>query len=554
MSNNHSKVRRLAAFILTAAILLSTFVTTYASPVVPQTYRVGLNYNVTTTNNFTIKSDGGMKVSMKDTAGYVPLFDYTSATGFKVRKDSFYNIINGKETEITYDASKAYTGEVIGSYHIQAGAVFTDITAATEILNRVAANTPSAFLAYDGGWKVWAQLYVDEASCLSKIQELKAVMPDLEFSVVAPDKNRVQLFDAASGKLLYIVNAEQEIKFDAIPVPDKISTVYFNTRNYRGNIYIKRLASGAVNVANELTFEQYLYGVVPSEIPSSWPKESLKAQAVAARNYGLYNISKHTQDGYDVCSGTHCQAYNGFSAEKPSTNQAVDETAGKFILYNDKLIPAYFHSSSGGRTENSENIWSYNLPYIRGVDDSYGLGSPYDNWTKKFDKADIKAKLLAKKYDVGDIINLIPLETSINGRVTKLQVVGTNGSQILEKEKVREVLGYSDLRSTWYTISTDADLFVKDGSNNKPSLSRASGIYVLSASGTSKLDSTDNTVHIKDQSGVIEKSIIPQFYTFNGHGWGHGLGMSQYGAKGMAEAGFNFIQILEHYYTGTEVK
>jgi stage II sporulation protein D len=554
MSNNHSKIRKFAAFILIAVLLLSTYAVTYASPVIPETIRVGLNYNVTTTNNFIIKSDGGMNVSLKSTTDYVDLFSYAPATGLKIRKDSFYNIINNKETEITYVPGNPYTGEVIGSYHIQIGDVYPDINSAKAILDRAAAATPSAFLAYDGGWKVWAQLYVDEASCLKQIDVLKAAMPDLNYSVIAPDKKRVQLFDAATGQLLYIINAEQDLKFDPIPVPDKVPTVYFNTRNYRGNIYIRRMATGVVNVANQLGFEEYLYGVVPSEMPNSWPMEALKAQAVAARNYGLYNFGKHASDGYDVDSSTDCQAYEGYSHENARTTQAVNETAGKLVLYNDKIIPAYFHSSSGGRTEDSENVWSYNLPYIRGVDDSYGLGSPYDNWTKKFDKAAIKAKLTAAKIDVGDITDLVPLEISENGRVTKLQIVGTTGSQVLEKEKVRSIFGYSDIKSTWYNISTDADLFVKDGTNNKPELNRASEVYVVSATGVTKLSSPNNQFSIKDQSTVITSNIIPQYYSFNGHGWGHGLGMSQYGAKGMAEAGFNYVQILEHYFTGTEVK
>lgn len=554
MSISQRNIRRLAVLILTAAILLSTITITYASPVIPQTIKVGLNYGSTTTDNFTIKSDSGMKVSLKSAEGYIQLFDFITASGLVIRKDSYYNIINNKETEINYVPGTQYSGELIGPYHIQAGTVYQDINAAKQVLNRVAAATPSAFLAYDGGWKVWAQLYVDEASSLKKIEQFKTAMPDLSFSVVSPNKTRVQLFDAATGQLMYILNVEQEVRFDPVPVANKVSTVYFNALNYRGNIYIKRQAEGNVIVANELPFEQYLYGVVPAEMPSSWHMEALKAQAVAARNYGLYNFGKHVNEGYDVCSTTHCQAYRGFSHENARTNQAVDETAGKLVLYNDKLIPTYFHSSSGGRTENSENIWSASLPYIRGVDDTYGLGSPYDNWTKQYSKEEIKAKLLANKIDVGDIVDIVPLEVSANGRVLKLEIRGTTGSEVLLKEKSRAVLGYSDIRSTWFTVSTDADLFVKGGNMSKPEKESASDIYVQSANGMTKLNTSTNKVYIKNQSTVAVKNIIPQFYTFNGKGWGHGLGMSQYGAKGMAEAGFNFIQILEYYYTGTQVK
>lgn len=552
MQNSYRSVHRFAALFIIVAILFSNITIIFASPTIPQIFRVGLSYSNALTNNFIIKSDGGTKVSLKSTSGYVELFEHTPATGLKIRKDSYYNIINYKETEITYVAGTQYTGEVIGSYHIQAGEVYADINSAKLVLDRVAVNTPSAYLAYEQGWRVWAQLYLDEEACLKQIGVLKAALPDLNFSVIAPNNKRVQMFDASTGKLLFIINAEQEIKFDPIPVQNTVPIIQYSTLKYRGNIYIRRIATGPVNVANELPFEQYLYGI--AEMPSSWHMEALKAQAVAARNYALYNLGKHTNDGFDVCNGTHCQAYRGFTQENIRTIQAVNETAGKLVLYNDKLIPTYYHSSSGGRTENSENVWTYELPYIRAVDDSYGLGSSNDNWIKNIDKATIKSKLLANKIDVGEIIDMVPLEISVNGRVTKLEIRGTNGNQILLKEKVRAIIGYSDIKSTWYTISTDADLFVKDSTSSKPELVRPSNMYVLSANGVAKLDNSTNKVFIKNQSTVASSSIIPQYYTFTGKGWGHGLGMSQYGAKGMAEAGFNYIQILEHYYTGAKVK
>lgn len=552
MHSSNRSIRSLAALFIIVATLFCTFTITYASPTIPQIFRVGLSYNNALTNNFTIKSDSGMKVSQKNTSGYLELFDYSSPAGLKIRKDSYYNIINYKETEITYVEGTQYSGEVIGSYHIQVGEVYADINSAKLVLDRVAMSTPSAYLAYEQGWRVWAQLYLDEAACLKQIEVLKAALPDLNFSVIAPNNKRLQMFDASTGKLLYIINAEQEIKFDPILVQGTVPIIQYNTLKYRGNIYIRRIAAGPVNVANELPFEQYLYGI--AEMPSSWHMEALKAQAVAARNYALYNLGKHTNDGFDVCNGTHCQAYRGFSQENVRTNQAVNETAGKLVLYNDNLIPTYYHSSSGGRTEDSENVWTYALPYIRAVDDSYGLGSPNDNWVKSIDKATVKSKLLANKIDIGDIIDIVPLEISVNGRVTKLEIRGTKGNQVLLKEKVRAIIGYSDIKSTWYTISTDADLFVKDSTSSKPKLERASNVYVRSANGVTKLDNSTNKVFIKNQSTVVSSSIIPQYYTFAGKGWGHGLGMSQYGAKGMAEAGFNYIQILEHYYTGAKVK
>jgi stage II sporulation protein D len=182
------------------------------------------------------------------------------------------------------------------------------------------------------------------------------------------------------------------------------------------------------------------------------------------------------------------------------------------------------------------------------------LGSPHDNWTKQYSKNDIKTKLTANKIDIGEIIDVVPLKYSSNGRVTLLEIRGTKGFTQLAKERIRSIMGSSDIRSIWYNISTDADLYVKDSSDLKPQKERASGLYVMSANGVQKLNNSSNKLTIKSQNTTANVKMIPENYTFSGKGWGHGLGMSQYGAKGMAEQGFNYIQILEYYYTGAKVK
>jgi len=548
-----SKVR-IIIVIITAIYILSSFNIAYAAPTIPQNIKVGLSFNNAANNNFMIKSDGGMKVGIKNGTGYLDLFTFPAAAGLKIRKDSYYNIVNNKETEINYIKAAQYGGELIGPYHIQIGDVYPDHESAKLVADSMVSLSQTVFLAYENGWRVWAQLYLDESECQTQIQVFQSEMPNYTYTVVASNKKRVQLLDATTGKLLYIVNGEQDIKFEPIAAGSATPTIAFNTLKYRGSLFVKRIAAGHINVYNELPYEQYLYGVVPAEVPSSWHMEALKAQAVAARNYGILNIGKHTTDGFDVCNGQHCQAYRGFSHENARTNQAVEETKGKLVLFNDKLIPTYFHSSSGGRTENSENIWTATLPYIRAVDDTYGLGSPHDNWTKKYNKNDLKAKLAANNIDVGDIIDIVPLSVSVNGRVTCLEVRGTKSTVKLEKEKIRSIMGSSEVRSIWYNLTTDADVFVKDGSNGKASTNRAGSLYVVSANGVQKLNSPNNKVYIRNQNSTASISAVPEYYLFTGKGWGHGLGMSQYGAKGMAEAGFNFIQILEYYYTGTKVK
>jgi stage II sporulation protein D len=550
----HRSNSRIITLFLIATFIISSFSITYAAPNVPQSVKVGLSFNNAANNNFIVKSNNDMKLSIKSGTSFVDLLTYPAATGFKVRKDAYYNIVNNKETEINYTRAGLYNGELEGPYHIQIGDVYADLNAAKLVADSMISLSQTVYLAYENGWRVWAQLYLDESECLTEIQIFKNEMPNYTYTVVPPNKNRIQLFDSVSGKLLYIINAEQEIKLEPILVQNTTSVIDFGALKYRGILYLKRVAAGHINVYNELPFEQYLYGVVPAEMPYSWHLEALKAQAVAARNYGIINIGRHTADGFDVCNGTHCQAYRGFGHENARSNQAVDDTIGKLVLYGDKVIPTYFHSSSGGLTENSENVWSTVLPYIRGVDDKYGLSSPYDNWTKQYSKKDIQAKLLASSIDVGEIIDIVPLSISANGRVTCLEIRGTKGNTKLEKEKIRTIMGSSDIKSTWYKLTTDADLFVIDSVSGKSDTARAGSLYVMSAGGVNKLSTASNKVYVKDQYTLSNISVIPESYVFAGKGWGHGLGMSQYGAKGMAEAGFNFVQILEHYYTDTKVK
>ena len=552
----HSKkpTARLIALFLFVLILCSNISVTYAAPSVPQTIKVGLSYSNAANNNFAIKSEGGLKVSVNNNSKLIELFSYPGTTGIVIRKDAYYNIVNNKENEINYVKAAVYSGELEGPYHIQIGDVYADVNAAKQVADSMASLSQTVYPVYENGWRVWAQLYLDEGECQTQIGVFKNEKPEYTYSVIAPDKKRVQLFDGVTGKLLYILNAEQDIKIEPLPPAGGVPVISLGTVKYRGSLGIKRIAAGSINVYNELPFEQYLYGVVPSEMPSSWNMEALKAQAVAARNYAILSIGKHTADGFDVCNGQHCQVYGGYSNEKATTNQAVEETKGKLVVYNEQPITTYFHSSSGGRTENSENIWSAALPYLTAVDDKYSLGSPYDNWTKTYTPSDLRAKLVSGGIDVGDIVDLVPLEYSANGRVTVLEVKGTKKTEKLVKEKIRSVLGSSDIKSIWYKVTTDADIYMKDRTANDPTAGRAGTLYVRSASGVQKMPTSSNKFYIKNQDTVISSSLVPSSYIFNGKGWGHGIGMSQYGAKGMAEAGFNYIQILEYYYTGAKVK
>jgi len=171
-----------------------------------------------------------------------------------------------------------------------------------------------------------------------------------------------------------------ELRPDTL-APDPLIEV--NRHRYRGSIKIHQTHNkSGLTVVNTLPIDQYLYGVIPKEIPPDWNVEVLKAQAVAARTYALAHLEKHGEDGYGVCATTECQVYAGADSEMVRTNSAVDETSGLVMTYQGKLISAVFHASGGGYTEDSENVWGSFSPYLRGVVD-YDQSGPDYRWEKQ---------------------------------------------------------------------------------------------------------------------------------------------------------------------------
>jgi stage II sporulation protein D len=275
--------------------------------------------------------------------------------------------------------------------------------------------------------------------------------------------------------------------------------VFADTHWYRGALELVPAAAG-VTVVNRVAMEQYLYGVVPAEMSASWPVESLKSQAIAARSYAAANLGKHRSRGYDLCDTDECQVYGGAAKEALRSNQAIDATAGEVLVYARKVIPAYFHSSSGGFTENSEDVWLQRLPYIRAVQD-FDQKSPHFSWFKQVSAETIAQGLARQGADVGQLLKVAPLSRSYSGRVKEVQVVGTTGSRTVRGETFRIAAGLS---STLFNVAP-----VGEGQ--------------------------------------------PTEFSFAGRGWGHGLGLSQWGARGLAEQGYTYMQILGHYYPGAQL-
>jgi stage II sporulation protein D len=212
-------------------------------------------------------------------------------------------------------------------------------------------------------------------------------------------------------------------------------------RRYRGSIQVD-VTNGKLRAINMVGLEQYLYGVVPSEMPYTWLPDALKAQAVAARSYAL---ATRKTGAFDLYPDTRSQVYLGIDHEKPSTTAAVDATAGKVVLYEGQVAKTYFFSTSGGRTASAEDVWGEAVPYLVSVPDPYDSISPHHDWGPL---SFTGAKLARVLKMPGRVVDLQP-ELNASGRIRSLNVVGTKSSLIVPGADLRRRLG---LRSTWFSV------------------------------------------------------------------------------------------------------
>jgi stage II sporulation protein D len=291
--------------------------------------------------------------------------------------------------------------------------------------------------------------------------------------------------------------------------PSNGGEVYIGDRWYRGRVQLARTGQGLVAV-NYVDLETYLVSVLGKEMYPTWPQEALKAQAVAARSYALSRRQsqvKRPGSLFDVKDTVSSQVYTGVASEFPSTQAAVDATRGQVLTYGSKLVEAVFHSASGGHTENSENVWSSVKPYLRGVPD-FDQAAPNYQWNLILSAAQLKQRIPG----VGNILSLRPLKTTPQGRIMAMQIIGDRGTRTIKGGQLRSALG---LKSTLFSVAPQTGLVASTSIKGTPAL--------------------------------------PQAFLISGRGSGHGLGMSQWGAYGMAQQGYTYTQILQHYYQGITI-
>lgn len=524
---------------------------------VPEKIRVGLYFNYspermnTAQSDFNVSAAKGTAVGFFKDGSFICVFEESSSNPVTIRKDSYYVIKDGKYTEFTPSASYTVQGSEVGPYHIKIGNDFADLGQALAQVNAYKNAGIKAYPVFTGVWQVWTGFFIDQLSAQQQITNLSAALPGVAACVIPPAADRIAAFDSA-GNARFIFGGSSGVFRIRPGQSNNPAVLTINNNMYRGELEVRRFSGSDMTVINVVDLEHYLYGVVPAEIEASSNPEAIKAQAVAARTYAVNNMGSHKSLDFDVSPTTYNQVYKGYKVETAASNKAVDDTAGKLVLYNQKPAEVYYFSSSGGMTEDVTNVWSADLPYLKSVEDKYESGKSWKyNWTVEYTAEKIKSVMLERNYNLGDILSVRITQTSKAGRATQLVITGTKGSKIYEKGSCRSV--FSDFYSQWYTISTDADVSIKryDGTNTTTQLGEKK---IVTSSGIRNVLSVGKNVAVVG-AGSIKKTYpaVPVKYTFTGKGNGHAIGMSQEGAKGMAKAGYNYVQILQHYFTGTTV-
>ena len=336
--------------------------------------------------------------------------------------------------------------------------------------------------------------------------------------------------------------------------------------------------------------EDYVKGVLPYEMSGSWPLAALEAQAVCVRTVACRTTKHLSLYGFDVCNGTDCQVYNGTNSATDSTDEAVDNTEGECMYYDGELIEAVYHSSNGGATEDAEVVWGGVRPYLTGKADPYEelIDIPNYEWSVTYTADQLTWILAEKGFGMGSIVDVYISEYSDMGNVAAVTFVDDDGYKMTFHGDNARSIFYSStfsksVRSLRYVIEGGS------GSSERPAISGGSGgkqdgaVYVNSKSnklttleglvaiasgGRDELEedgwyaiTADGKEEIELGSSGVKRSTatsaakrVSGSFTIVGVGNGHNVGMSQYGARAMAEDGYDYDEILEFYYTDIDIR
>ena len=383
---------------------------------------------------------------------------------------------------------------------------------------------------------------------------------------VEPSATAVTVIETPTSKILFQFDCSGAKSLGVLPNDGAADTLtWFKGYKWYGGFEYRRSTGGNINVINVVHIDDYIKGVLPYEMSPSWPLEALKAQAVCARTYALMQTKHYKSYKFDVCNTTDCQVYYGANNANALTDQAAVETGGLVLTYDGSMAEAFYYSSNGGASESSENVWTNALPYLVGKVDPYEgmINIPNYTYSETYTFSQLTQLLQSKGYSIGTVNNVYVSKTTPTGNVAELTFTDTSGKKIIiAKEKCRTVLSTSmfgktqSVKSMRFTITGGSgnNYYINSAATGVPNVT---GLYVISGNGTvSGYGGGDTYVITSSGTALLEqpKTNASDRITIVGTGSGHNVGMSQYGAKAMAELGYTFVDILTFYYTGVNLE
>lgn len=490
----------------------------------------------------------------------------------------YYGTANGKKTY-----SSSITSDIlVGCYHIQIPGSFSSFEEASAEAAR-----------YDGGFVAWINNAYQVRVGAYPSKEAAEAANSFGGNLVGTSSYGMSVVKTGTNQILFQYDCGESGKLAIQPDVTGVgeTRTWFADYKYRGGFQYFRRGGGNLTVVNVVTLEDYVNGVICYEMGRNWPIEALKAQAVCARTYVLKNLNKHGSYGFDICTSTGCQVYHGMGSLRPDygptdiSMQAVAETAGMVATYNGKLAETPYSSSFGGASEDAKNVWGTNTatehPYLRGVVDPYEADAAGQNslssWTVSYTAAQLTQRLQGYGLGTGTSVDHLVLTYSPQGNVIQVVVHWTNGqSNTISASNIRSRFGVYAIRFTVNGAGTGegqpsapagGDVVIdgaeaSDGLAGKYVISGSGSVsqveekpYVISGTGTvSPLESGGeagggSTV----QPGAGTVTVSGSSYVFNGSGYGHQIGMSQWGAYAMANRGFRYDEIVTFYLPGVRI-
>lgn len=541
---------KLASAALAAALMLPLGGVPAQAAVGDQVLRVGLAYGSTAlpSANLLNSVGSGYCLGYFDESGNFTALLSTNETAITMLKsDTLYLGANG-----TYSTSAG--GTAVGGWYVLVG-TYGDQAAASA----AAAGVSGAYPAWQSG--AW-QVRVGTCASQSEAESLRtslglsgAVEKAGNYAVTVVRTGTAQVLFQFDGGTDRALGVQPDITGTADP------QTWFKDFKYYGGFRYERINGGNLTVVNMVHLEDYIRCVITWEMGASWHKEALKAQACCARTYAMRNLNKHSTYHFDLCSETDCQAYHGTGNLTTNSIQAAAESEGLCVYYQGSLAETVYSSSNGGASESSENVWVTAIPYLVGKADPYeGLIAdqiPNYRWTVTFTADELEGKLRAKGYQCGDLASFAVTQTTPTGNVYAITFTDVSGkSWSFYKQDARTFLG---LRSLRYTVSGNGS--TATGGGEVPLAGGGStvlnGAYAIDGSGA--INTVTGDAWVLTGNGLIQPKpsggtvTSADSYTITGSGWGHGVGMSQYGALAMAKAGYTYDQILKFYFTGVDV-